>query len=74
MASRRSSKRLYTLILVGFVLPDCLVSYVLSFDYFLLRFEFCEKDIIIQIDSWSLDREQIHISIMNKSKFVILKV
>ena len=38
MAAGRSSRRLFTVILVGLVLPDCLVSYILHFSYCVLRF------------------------------------
>ena len=38
MASYRSLRILFTLILVGLVLPDCLVSCVLNFAYFVVRF------------------------------------
>ena len=38
MASRRSLRILLTLILIGLVLPGCLVYYVLHFAYFVLRF------------------------------------
>ena len=38
MAARRSSRIFFTLILIGLVLPGCLVYYVLHFAYFVLRF------------------------------------
>ena len=44
MAAWRSSGRLFTLILVGLVLPDFLVSCVLNFDFCALSFA---KSIIV---------------------------
>ena len=44
MAARISSRRLFTLILVGLVLPDFLVSCVLNFDFCALSFA---KSIIV---------------------------
>ena len=38
MAAQRSLRRLFMLILVGLVLPDSLVSYILRFAYCVLRF------------------------------------
>ena len=38
MVERRSSRRIFIIILVGLVLPDCLVSWVLHFAYFVFRF------------------------------------
>ena len=43
IAPHRSLRKLYTLILVGLLLSDCFVSYVLHFSYFILCFAFCEK-------------------------------